>query len=81
MDMNDWTTFDYGNGDELASYYDEKEEGNECDESSLFLWLDRNADLVSQSPNNRGGSPLSTTGIYLTEQDNAIRAIQLGTLH
>jgi len=84
MDTQDWTTFDYGSREEFVGYYDEHEEGDESDEgdeSSSFLWLHRNADLVSQSPDDRGGSPLGTTGIYLIEQDDAIRAIQSGTLH
>jgi len=84
MDSQDWTTFEYGNEEEFVGYYAEQEEGdesNECDESSLFLWLHYHADLVSQIPDDRGGSPLGTTGIYLIEQDDTTRALQLGTLH
>ena len=50
------------------------------DDDSSFIWIHRDVALGAQGQDNGGGSRLGTSDVWLINEDDALKAIQLGSL-
>jgi len=79
-DISDCAMDDIEYDSDSDSFNYQEDEGEEDNSSQTLLWLHNSSTLASLGPEDGGGSPVGTSGIYVLSEEEAVAALRSGIL-